>query len=106
MTANITMDTKVDTTKDNNITVALPGDATGEVTLTIYDNDGDEVDTITESVDNGAAVLALPKLDAGEYDYYITYNGNYGKTTTRVYDVEVGMDVTFLMSSTLPDLQK
>ncbi|MDO5860154.1 Ig-like domain repeat protein [Methanobrevibacter sp.] len=95
VTANITMDTKVDTTKDNNITVALPGDATGEVTLTIYDNDGDEVDTITESVDNGAAVITLPKLDAGEYDYYITYNGNYGKTTTRVYDVEVGMDVTF-----------
>ncbi len=55
---------------DGSVTVTLPSDATGTVTLTINGNDYPFV------VKNGVANVVIPDLDGGNYPYTITYSGD------------------------------
>ncbi len=65
---------------DGSVTVTLPGDATGTVTLTVNGRD------YTYPVENGMAKVILPDLDGGNYPYTITYSGDgkYSSFTNNV----------------------
>ncbi|MEE1129584.1 MAG: Ig-like domain-containing protein [Methanobrevibacter sp.] len=66
--------------EDEKITVKLPSDATGTVTVTI---DGKKY---TATVSNGKAVIVIPGLPAGVYDAVIVYSGDakYNSSTSMV----------------------
>ena len=55
---------------DGSVTVTLPEDATGTVTLTINGND------YQFAVTNGKAKVVIPNLAEGNYQYTITYSGD------------------------------
>ena len=57
-------------TKGKSISIKLPNDAKGNVTLTI-----NATDYIFE-VENGSAEIVIPNLDDGTYPYTITYSGD------------------------------
>ena len=63
---------------DGSVTVNLPNDATGTVTLVINDK------SYSFPVVNGVANVKLPELDGGNYDYTVTYSGDgkYSSFTT------------------------
>ena len=61
---------KIKVNHDNNITVRLPNDANGTVTLTING------ENYPVAILNGTANIPIPKLDNGNYNYNITYSGN------------------------------
>ncbi len=62
------------------VNVALPSDATGEVVINV---NGTEY---TGTVENGAAVVIIPDLPAGQYAFDVTYNGDdkYKSSTAPV----------------------
>ena len=60
----------IDVGDDGVITVRLPGDATGRVTIEI---DGKKY---TADVKNGKAVFTIPGLDAGSYNILVWYSGD------------------------------
>ncbi|MEE3490611.1 MAG: Ig-like domain repeat protein, partial [Methanobrevibacter sp.] len=60
----------IDVGDDGVITVRLPGDATGRVTIEI---DGKKY---TADVKNGKAVFTIPDLDAGSYNILVWYSGD------------------------------
>ena len=66
----------------NNVTVnvVLPGDATGEASITINDA------TYSDTVENGAATIVLPGLGIGQYALTVDYSGdgNYRPANTTV----------------------
>ncbi|WP_292746586.1 Ig-like domain-containing protein [Methanobrevibacter sp.] len=68
---------------DATVTIKLPTDATGIVTITI---DGK---TYTAQVFNGKAIVSIPGLAAGTYKATVVYSGDdkYGPTTTVTYVV-------------------
>ena len=55
---------------DGSVTVKLPSDATGKVTLTINGKDYNYL------VENGEANVIIPNLGDGDYPYTITYSGD------------------------------
>ncbi|WP_405283132.1 Ig-like domain repeat protein [Methanobrevibacter sp.] len=55
---------------DGSVTVKLPSDATGKVTLTINGKD------YSYLVENGVANVIIPNLGDGNYPYTITYSGD------------------------------
>ena len=66
------------------ITVSLPKHATGNVTLTINNNN------YTANVTNGVAKVNIPGLDAGSYDVTVTYSGdNEYKNNVTKYNITV-----------------
>jgi hypothetical protein len=69
--------------EDATVTIKLPADATGIVTVTI---DGK---TYTANVFNGKAIVSIPGLSAGTYKATVVYSGdeNYDSTTTVTYVV-------------------
>lgn len=93
VTPRIAADENIDLNKENNIIVTVPGDATGNVSFEIRDYNGEVIDSISQSLNNGVAVLTIPPhISYGHY--YITYNGNYGKSSTEVYSY-THLNVTF-----------
>ena len=64
---------------DGLVTIALPGDATGKVTLSINGKD------YSYLVENGVANVIIPNLGEGNYPYTITYSGDskYSQFTTN-----------------------
>ena len=66
--------------EDSTITINLPSDATGTVTVTI---DGKKY---TTEVVNGKAVIKVHGLPAGKYNAIVVYSGDakYNSTTTMV----------------------
>ncbi|WP_405267227.1 Ig-like domain repeat protein, partial [Methanobrevibacter sp.] len=77
--------------EDETITVTLPEDATGTVTITI---DGKKY---TAPVENGKAVFDIPDLSAGDKTAKIHYSGddNYGSSDTTI---------SFTVSKVKPDV--
>ena len=66
------------------ITVSLPKHATGNVTLTINNNN------YTANVTNGVAKVNIPGLDAGSYNVTVTYSGdNEYKNNVTKYNITV-----------------
>ena len=66
------------------ITVSLPKHATGNVTLTINNNN------YTANVTNGVAKVNIPGLDVGSYDVTVTYSGdNEYKNNVTKYNITV-----------------
>ena len=55
---------------DGSVTITLPSDATGKVTLTINGKDYDY------TVENGVAKVIIPDVGEGNYPYTITYSGD------------------------------
>lgn len=60
------------TTGDNTISLSLPSDATGNLTIRV-----DDEDSIVVPVVNGTASYDLNNLSAGEHEIYVAYEGNY-----------------------------
>lgn len=98
--------------EDETVTVTLPGDATGTVTITV---DGKKY---TAEVINGVAEFSVPGLESGTYNVEVTYSGDdkylpaTGEDTFKVSkvkpdisidapDITVGEDGT--VTVTLPD---
>ena len=71
------------TLDDKTLTVEVPENATGDITLII----GDE--TITAPIENGIATFDLSDVPAGDYNASITYDGD------RLYD---GFDIDYPIS--------
>ena len=80
---NVTVEPEIaipslDEPSDNGtVTITLPSDATGTVTLDVNGK------KYAFEVKDGVAVVKLPELDDGDYDYTITYSGDskYQSTT-------------------------
>ena len=75
----------VDVGQPVNVTVKLPADATGTITVNVNGT------KYTADVVNGVANISIPKLDDGTYDINITYSGddNYDPiTVTKPVSVE------------------
>lgn len=72
----------IDIASDENaeISVVLPNDATGTVTVKLGDN------TYSASLKNGSCIIVLPKLNSGNYSAKITYSGDasYGSNNTKI----------------------
>ena len=60
------------TTGDNTISLSLPSDATGNLTIRV-----DDEDPVIVPVVNGTASYDLNNLSAGEHEIYVAYEGNY-----------------------------
>ncbi|SDA70661.1 Ig-like domain repeat protein, partial [Methanobrevibacter millerae] len=67
--------------EDLNVTVIVPGDAKGNVTINI---DGK---TLTTKVSNGIAEFIIPGLSAGDYSVIARYDGDdkYGENSTTAF---------------------
>lgn len=72
----------IDIASDENaeISVVLPNDATGTVTVKLGDN------TYSASLKNGSCIIVLPKLNSGNYSAKITYSGDasYESNNTKI----------------------
>ena len=76
---------------ENKISVELPKDATGEVTLSINN------ENITAQLINGKANFTLPDLDVGEYNLTVSYEGDekyYAQNITDTVTVSYAVSVT------------
>ena len=85
---------------DSDITVTI-ADATGTVTLSI---NGTEV---SADLVEGVAVLTVPDLAIGEYDFTITYSGDYkylGNQTTGTLKVNKNKEVKIIASDVRVDV--
>ena len=67
---NITFPTLDGISSGDHIKMDLPNDATGNVTLIING------ETFEFPVENGNATVVIPRLDAGNYPYTLTYSGD------------------------------
>ncbi|WP_298521279.1 Ig-like domain repeat protein [uncultured Methanobrevibacter sp.] len=65
---NATADIEID---DNTVTIDLPKDARGNITVKV---DGEEISTVP--VENGTANVELPEMKAGNHTVEITYSGD------------------------------
>ena len=78
---------------DETITVTVPDDATGNVTITVNGKD------YTAPVKNGKATFEIPGLKAGKYEVNVSYSGDdkykpaKGKDTFKVSKVKPDIDV-------------
>ena len=70
VTPEMTVPSLDEPSSDGHVTITLPDDATGTVTLTIAGED-----YVFDVVD-GRADVVLPDLGNGDYDYNITYSGD------------------------------
>ncbi len=96
MTTDIPAD--INNNADSTITIGgLPEDATGNVTITI----GDE--NYAAKVENGSASITIPPLEVGEYNITITYSGDDKYTSTFNKTVVVSRDGKYSMDVTIPD---
>ena len=74
-------------TVDNTISLDLPSDATGNLTITIDGNT-----TIVVPVVNGTAAYPVENLTAGEHEITVAYEGNYPSyTSTQSVNVAKGI---------------
>ena len=78
VTPDITIPPRDNPADDGTVEITLPGDATGTVTLSINGRD------YVFAVVDGKAIIVLPRLGDGEYNYTITYSGDskYSSFTT------------------------
>ena len=67
---------EIDINTTGNITVTLPEDAKGNVTVVITNNDTGENTTIEAPLVNGTAVIPIDDLPAGNYTVNVTYSGD------------------------------
>ena len=76
---------------NNTVVIELPGDAIGNVTVTIGDKN------YTGEVKNGSAVINITDLPNGTYTANVTYpgDGNYSGVTKNITVVIKDSDVTF-----------
>ena len=84
---------------DSDITVTIE-DATGKVTLSINGTD------VSAYLIGGVAVLEVPDLAAGEYNFTIAYEGDYmylGNTTKGTLKVNRNREVFFIVSDLTVD---
>ncbi len=68
---NVTIPEEVKITEDIPIIVDLPGDATGNVTITV-----DGRDNYTIPIENGTANITIPPLAVGEHNITVNYPGD------------------------------
>ena len=74
-------------TVDNTISLDLPSDATGNLTITIDGNT-----TIVVPVENGTAKYSIENLTAGDHNITVAYEGNYPSyTSTQSVNVAKGI---------------
>jgi len=74
-------------TVDNTISLDLPSDATGNLTITIDGNT-----TVVVPVVNGTAAYPVENLTAGEHEITVAYEGNYPSyTSTQSVNVAKGI---------------
>ena len=81
----IDLETKNITYGDNEtLTVTVPNDATGKVTITIKDKEGITIKEETVNISDGTAKLTVPDLNAGNYTVHVEYPGdnNYVANST------------------------
>ena len=81
----IDLETKNITYGDNEtLTVTVPSDATGNVTITIKDKGGNVIKEETVNISDGTAKLTVPDLNAGNYTVHVEYPGdnNYKSNST------------------------
>ena len=83
---NITIP-EFDVKQENNITVTLPDDVTGRVTLNIADK------MLSSYINNGVVRFTVPALNLGEYPYTISYSGDYEYLP---FDCNGTIDVNFI----------
>ena len=77
------------------VDIKLPGDASGNVTLTV---DGREINTVP--VTNGTASVKLPALDAGNHTAEIAYSGDDKyNSVSKTATISVGKDSTNLSAA-------
>ena len=97
---NMTMDIPADINNNANNTITvggLPKDATGNVTITIGDDD------YTAKVENGSASITIPPLEVGEYNITTTYSGDDKYTSASNKTAVVSRDGKYNMNVTIPD---
>ena len=88
----------IESTESLNITVSLPKDATGDVTLNIGGVN------YTVPVDYGIARITVPKLDAGNYTGIVTYPGD-DKYNTGLFEFDVNVEPDYIIIDA-PDIIK
>ena len=80
----------IESTEALNITVSLPKDATGDVTLNIGGVN------YTVPVDYGIAKISVPKLDAGNYTGIVSYPGD-DKYNTGLFEFNLTVEPDYLI---------
>jgi len=95
ITPEITIPSDIEFGDNATVDIKLPGDATGNVTLTVG---GEVVDTVP--VANGTASVKLPALDAGNHTVEIDYSGDDKyKPASKTATIAVNKDSTNITAS-------
>ena len=90
ITPEITIPSDIEFGDNATVDIKLPGDATGNVTLTV---DGKVVGTVP--VTDGTASVKLPALDAGNHTAEIDYSGDDKyKSASKTTTIGIGKDST------------